>query len=68
MLTYYAMIGNIGYVAVEAATDDEAREKAALALKHRGGENGIYQRWRQSGMRVATMRREVFRMVERAQI
>ena len=67
-MRYHAMIGSIGYVAVEADNDDEARERAALALKHRGGEDGLYKRWKAYGMRVATMRREVFRrMVEARQ-
>ena len=51
MTTYHAMIGSIGYLHVEADNDDQAHAKFAVMLDHRGG--GLYQRWRDSGMRVA---------------
>ena len=51
MTTYHAMIGRLSYLHVEADNDDQARAKFAVMLDHRGG--GLYQRWRDSGMRVA---------------
>ena len=50
MTTYHAMIGTLSYLNVEADNDDQARAKFAVMLDHRGG--GLYQRWRDSGMRV----------------
>jgi len=55
MATYHAMIGSVGYLDCEADNDDQARAKFAVILDHRGG--GLYQRWRDSGMRVAEFKR-----------
>jgi hypothetical protein len=49
------MIGPLSYLNVEADNDDQARAKFAVMLDHRGG--GLYQRWRDSGMRVAEFKR-----------
>jgi hypothetical protein len=54
MTTYHAMIGNVGYLDCEADNDDQARAKFAVMLDHRGG--GLYQRWRDAGMRVSAER------------
>jgi hypothetical protein len=55
MTTYHAMIGNVGYLDCEADNDDQARAKFAVMLDHRGG--GLYQRWRDAGMRVSAEQR-----------
>jgi hypothetical protein len=55
MTTYHAMIGSVGYLDCEADNDDQARAKFAVILDQRGG--GLYQRWRDSGMRVVEFKR-----------
>jgi hypothetical protein len=49
------MIGRLSYLHVEADNDDQARAKFAVMLDHRGG--GLYQRWRDAGMRVSAEQR-----------
>ena len=56
MTTYYAMIGPVGYLATEAKDDDAARAWFAVQLHHRG--DGLYARWRDSGMRVSAFMRQ----------
>lgn len=55
--TYHAMIGNIGYMRHKAQNDDEARAWFAIQMHHRGA--GLYERWRDNGMRVAVFKRGV---------
>jgi len=54
-MIYHAMIGCVGYLDCEADNDDQARAKFAVMLDQRGG--GLYQRWRDAGMRVAEFKR-----------
>jgi hypothetical protein len=54
-MIYHAMIGPLSYLNVEADNDDQARAKFSVMLDQRGG--GLYQRWRDSGMRVAEFKR-----------
>ena len=63
-MKYYAMIGAIGYHAVEADDDDDARAKIRNALCWRG--DGIYARWCRFGMRVAVFKRGLFSMIEKS--
>lgn len=55
MVTYYAMIGDIGYMKTEADNDDKARAWFAIHMHHRG--EGLYRRWIEDGMRVAVFKR-----------
>lgn len=57
MVTYYAMIGDIGYMKTEAENDDKARAWFAVHMHHRG--EGLYYRWLESGMRVAIFKRGI---------
>jgi hypothetical protein len=63
METYHAIIGNIGYMKTEAENDDLARAWFAVHMHHQG--EGLYHRWRDSGMRVSIFKRGLIANDER---
>ena len=57
MVTFYAMIGNVGYERVEAKDEVEAHRKITVSLLERGAK-GLLERWRNHGAVVSRFTRQ----------
>ena len=56
MVSFYAMIGDVGYERVEAKDEAEAHRKITVSLLERGA-RGLWERWRNHGAVVARFTR-----------